>query len=396
MKKHILFILILFIQISSSLSQISFEEGYFINEDNHRIDCLIKDIGWLSNPIQFEYKLSHDSELKTADVGSVKEFGINGSEKFVRVKVKIDQSNYRAGEFSNKKEPEFSEEQVFLKVLVEGGVSLYQYREGNLTRFFIQTDTTEIIPLIFKKYKTENGGVRENNQFKQQLFVHLGDECISENEFSDIKYYLRDLVRLFVQYNQCQNVNYINFDERKAPINFNLYLKLGGNHNSLSLQNYRASSVNVDFESQNSFKIGLEAEFVLPYFKDKWSLAIEPTFQYFKDQQELDYETIGIDYQYIDVALGIRHYLYFSERSNLFLNGFLLLSWDSKASIDYSSGTELDIKTSPHFGIGIGYQYRRKLSMEFRYLTKRQLLSDYVNWDAEYNTVSLVLGYKVF
>jgi|3_EtaG_2_1085321.scaffolds.fasta_scaffold46283_1 hypothetical protein len=396
MKKHILLIIFILIQISPSLSQITFEEGYFINADNQKIDCLIKDMGWVSNPLQFEYKLSNDAELRTAEIKSIKEFGIKDIDKFIRARVKIDQSSSRAGEFSDQKEPDFSEKLVFLKILVEGKASLYQYREGNLTRFFFRTDSTEITPLIFKKYKFDKGSIKENNQFKQQLFVHLGGECISENEFSDIKYYQRDLVRLFVQYNKCQNVNYVDFNERKAPIDFNLYLKLGGNHNSLSLQNFRASSVNTDFESQNSYKIGLEAEFVLPFYKDKWSLAVEPTFQYFKDQQELDYETIDIDYQYIDVALGIRHYFYFNEQSNLFLNGFLLLSWDGKSSIDYSSGTELDIKTSPHFGIGVGYQFQRKLSLEFRYLTKRQLLYDYVNWNAEYNTASVVLGYVIF
>lgn len=396
MKKLFLLIVFILIQIRPSFSQISFEEGYFINIDDQKINCLIKDLGWVNNPVQFEYKMFLDSELRTAEIGSVKEFGIKKTEKFERVKIKIDQSSLRVGELSTQREPEFSEKLVFLKVLVEGKASLYQYREGNLTRFFFKIDSTEILPLIFKNYRLENGGIKENNQFKQQLFVQLGTDCIAEEEFSKIKYYQSDLVHLFVQYNECQNTSFVNYDEKKPNVNFNFYLKLGGNHNTLSLQNYRASSVNANFQSQNNYKIGLEAEFVMPFHKEKWSLAVEPTYQYFKDQKELDYETVEINYQYIDLAIGIHHYFYFSERSKLFLNGFLLLSWDANSSIDYSSGTELDIKTYPHFGIGAGYQFYEKVSLEFRYLTKRQILYDYVNWNAEYNTFSIVLGYRVF
>jgi hypothetical protein len=37
-------------------SQISFENGYFVNEANKRIECLIKNIDWKDNPTDFKYK----------------------------------------------------------------------------------------------------------------------------------------------------------------------------------------------------------------------------------------------------------------------------------------------------------------------------------------------------
>ena len=44
-------------------SQISFENGYFIDNNNQKINCLIKNLDWEKNPTEFKYKLSESSEL---------------------------------------------------------------------------------------------------------------------------------------------------------------------------------------------------------------------------------------------------------------------------------------------------------------------------------------------
>ena len=39
-------------------AQISFEKGYYIDNSNQKVDCLIKNVDWKNNPTSFEYKLS--------------------------------------------------------------------------------------------------------------------------------------------------------------------------------------------------------------------------------------------------------------------------------------------------------------------------------------------------
>ena len=52
-------------------SQISFENGYFIDNDNQKINCLIKNLDWENNPTKFKYKLSENNELNTKTIKSV-------------------------------------------------------------------------------------------------------------------------------------------------------------------------------------------------------------------------------------------------------------------------------------------------------------------------------------
>lgn len=153
MKKKLLFILTI-ILTTHCFSQISFESGYYIDNSNQKIKCLIKNIDWKNNPTQFKYKLTKTSDAKEITIKSVKEFGIDNVSKYIRCSVNIDKSSEYLNKLSNDKEPLFNEEELFLKVLIEGEASLYHYSEdGNLKRFFYDTQNTNIKQLIFKSYK---------------------------------------------------------------------------------------------------------------------------------------------------------------------------------------------------------------------------------------------------
>ena len=74
----------------SCFGQIVFNKGYFINNRNEKIECLIKNYDWMYNPVKIEYKLQDASDIVTAGIDSIKEFGINDFSRFVRAEVKID------------------------------------------------------------------------------------------------------------------------------------------------------------------------------------------------------------------------------------------------------------------------------------------------------------------
>jgi hypothetical protein len=74
-------------------------------------------------------------QSKKGDTASVKEFGVYGSFKFIRAKVKIDRSSYKLGELTPDREPVWSDELLFLRVLAKGKASLYSYED--LSRFFL-------------------------------------------------------------------------------------------------------------------------------------------------------------------------------------------------------------------------------------------------------------------
>ena len=124
MKKHLLITALLTILSFSLYSQIVFENGYFINESNQKVNCLIKNVDWRDSPTEFEYKISQNEPVQKASIQTIKEFGINGISKYIGANVNIDRSGDELINMNSQKNPIFQEERLFLKVLIDGKASL--------------------------------------------------------------------------------------------------------------------------------------------------------------------------------------------------------------------------------------------------------------------------------
>lgn len=395
MKKRILFLLITILSLNC-YSQISFEKGYYIDNTNQKINCLIKNIDWKNNPTEFEYKLSENGESKKAIIKSIKEFGIDNISKYVRSIVNIDRSSETINELSNDRNPIFKEEELFLKVLVEGKANLYQFNDGNLRRYFFNKENSAIEQLVFKSYKTSYNKIGKNNRFKNQLWDNLKCPNFKINKVENLDYQKNDLIDFFVEYNECNGEKNINYEEKQKKDLFNLSIRPGFNSSSLSIQNSFSSSRDTDFDNEFGFRFGIEAEFILPFNKNKWSLIIEPTYQYFKSEKEITNRSVKADYKSIEIPVGIRHCFFLNENSKIFINGSFIIDLSSNSIIDFSSGTDLEIKTENNLAFGIGYKHNDKYSLELRYQTSRGVLSNYIYWNSDYKTLSIILGYSLF
>lgn len=135
MKKPLLLFLLTIISFTAN-SQISYESGYFIDNTNQKIDCLIKNMDWKNNPTKFEYKLQADFEVKKATIATVKEFSILNNSKYVRRSVEMDRSLGTLGDMNNSRNPIFKKEQLFLQALISNNTSLYISR-GKFTAIFL-------------------------------------------------------------------------------------------------------------------------------------------------------------------------------------------------------------------------------------------------------------------
>lgn len=160
MKKQFWVLLSLLVS-TNCFSQISFEPGYYIDNNSQKITGLVKNVDWKNNPSQFSFKASEDAEEMTLSINSVAEFGIYDNMKYVRHNVDIDKSGKNLGQLSNSKDPVFEKEVLFLEVLVEGKASLYSYQSNNLKRFFFSKDGSGVEQLIYKTYNTPDKKVEE-------------------------------------------------------------------------------------------------------------------------------------------------------------------------------------------------------------------------------------------
>jgi len=183
-------LLILFIIILSTniYSQITYEKGYYINNKGQRTEGLIKNIDWQRNPSDFLFIQSEADQPVKMTIDSVAEFGVIGLSRYIRKTVKIDRSSELNDELSLERAPLFKEEHLFLRVLIEGKQSLYEYLDGNLRRFFIESDKSAIEQLIFKSYLTEKNELAVNTDFRKQLWVHFRCDAITMQEIQKTDY----------------------------------------------------------------------------------------------------------------------------------------------------------------------------------------------------------------
>lgn len=402
-------------------SQIEFEKGYYIDNVNQKINCLIKNEDWNNNPSTFKYKLSENSEIKVANIKYVKEFGDNSKTfKYIRNRVNIDRSSENIGNLSSVRKPFFKEEELFLKVLIEGKKSLYQYYERGLRRFFYNKNEKEIAQLIFKSFKRKrdiqlnkeydytdtNTKIAQNNQYKQQLLSYLKCNLITTKMLENLTYTKNDLIKIYKDYYKCNNVAYSNYTSKGNKGSFNLNIRPRFNLSSLSIDNLSS------FVKYNNSSVGFgaEAEFILPFNKNKWAIAIEPVFQKYKETEEslvpgftptsqLRTQVDDIDYTSIEVHTSIRHYLFLNKNSKFFINTSFVIDFPLNLSIK-RTGPSLsnfeDSALTTNFGLGIGYKFRDRYSLEIKSQFERDITVSSFSTFTDYKTLSVIFGYTIF
>lgn len=406
-------LMVLFIFFSTQgHAQIHFESGYFIDSTGERVDCLIRNSDWKNSPANFKYKLSENDEVKTGTPESVKEFAVGDQFKFISRKVEIDRSRSELKRMSRSRQPAFEKEHLFLEALVEGKANLYFYTEDNLFRFFYNVDEGDITQLVYKPYMNEAGKVAENNTFRQQLWNDLQCADFTERNFNNLTYSRRSLINIFMAYSKCHDVEPFNM---KATIEkrdlFNLTLRPGVRYASLKVENKASLPKPVDLGTQIGWRLGLEGEFVFPFNKNKWALAAEPTYQYFKsgpvsvaaaELVEREYK-MQLQYESIEVPISLRHYFYLNQASKIYISASYLFDFPFKSGL-YSyrlNGDKLydDVKITDKnnaWAVGAGLKMLDNYSLEIRYQSSRDLFSKYMYWRTNYNQISLIAGYTLF
>jgi hypothetical protein len=389
-----------------SFSQIIFENGYFIDESDQKINCLIKNIGWKNNPKEFQYKLTEGGEVSNATIESVREFGVEGASKYVRAKVKLDRSSDELINLTNDRNPIFKEELLFLKVVTEGKATLYSYEDGILTRFFYKTPEKEINQLVYKLYKV-SGKLAQNNGYKQELSQSLSCQALDKTDFENLDYYRGKLEKLFIKYNKCRDPNFSNAAQKTKRDVFNLTIRPGLSAANINLRNGLYDYSNMEFNNKLGFRLGIEAEYVLPYNKNKWSILVEPTYQYLSTGQTNDTNnpsygvvTANIAYKSIELPVGVRHYFFLTKESKIFVNALFVsdFSFNSTVTTKRGNGTDLDnlkIKSEFNPAVGVGYKLKNKWGIEIRYQKYRDILANYLLWKASYSSTALILGYTL-
>jgi len=389
MKKLILlFILFPFI----SFAQINFEQGYIIRNNNTKTECLIKNVAWKNNPTVIEFKENETAQSQTISINEMKEFGVGNAYKYKKFTVQIDRSSNNLNTISNQKAPEFKTETVFLKFMTQGELNLYSYEDGNFVRYFVGAPDKDAEQLIYKTYDDQKGSIIENVQFKQQLMNLLKSDKVTRRDFERLDYKEKDLVNLFEKVYGAENSNFSNFKSKETKGSVNFKVVVGANFANAKIENSEISNSEISFDRKAIPSFGLEIEYVMPFNQNKWSLFFNPSYQKFESSQKKGYLTADFDYSYIDLAFGVRHYFFLNEKSKIFADLGYTLVVPTEATFKYGTG-KLEVSKGSNLFFGTGFSYTR-FSIEARYNFKRQFLNNYLYWSSNYNSFSIVAGYK--
>lgn len=400
----------------SAVAQVQYEPGYLINDQGQKQNVLILNRDWRSNPTEFSYKLSESGHAVTGNLATVREFGVGDYLKYKKSKVSIDRSSEQLREMSAKPEPEFSEETVFLKQLVEGEVDLYVYEEGALERYFVSNDQVGTIPLVHKKF-LKDSRISTNNQFRQQLYNLASCGEITPMAFNKTEYESKDLIAYLGKYHDCRQKDYHVFREEGKKVKLNFAVKAG-----VDLSNFKVKKgiyvKGYETDLDPSLRIGAELEAVMPFNRNKWAVFIEPTLSSQKiekehivsneiyNKHEVD---LSVDYKFLTLVLGGRHYLFLNNHSKLFFSAGVGIDVPFKTSVlidrdeRYEYDPELDETTAEAYGnLGLGFKYKR-LGAELSYSTPKKVwgsstvLSNYeLDWESSVSSLTLMFSYRIF
>lgn len=391
--------LCVFLIFSTSLfGQIKYLKGYFIDDNNTRSECFIKSVDSMNNPNEFDYKMPLEDKSKKGSISTIKEFGIDGVVRYVRATLKIDRSPWKLESLSKDKDPEWSEETLFLKVLIEGKASLYHFKEGSLDRFFYSVDNLPISQLVYKQYQVNQSQTAYNNKFRQQLASDVSISDSKMNQLSSLTYSKNALVKYFEKYNRASGESIFHYGVAKKKNLFHLKLTPGMSASSLVFQNRVSSSTQFDFGTKIFPRLGAEFEFVLPWYMKSWSVVFEPTFQYFSANSSKENSSSNVNYSSVEIPFGLRHYHFLKNDMKLFIDGLffynspILLKSDLFLSNAYLPTYK--IQPSLNFAIGAGFQYKR-FSLETRYNTNRNIMLNDHGWKTGYTKFEIIFGIAV-
>jgi hypothetical protein len=367
---------------------------------------LIKNNDWLNNPSEFIYKTSETAPETIGKTTEVKEFQVYGYDKLVSYHGKIDYSSNDLQNLSTVKTPEWKEKKVFLYEHSTGKKKLYSYYEANFTRFFYADENGQITPLVYKEYTPKNNNsLYVNEEYKSQLKTIFADRPDLDQAIENLEYQKNDLVKIFNTYNNINPKDQPKDTQKRKRTNFNLWVKAGVDFSNLNLY-HQNNLLDAKFPS-NELRFGVDLEYVLPFNKGKWAFFIEPIFHSInaekKSNDALGLVTTKINFSYIELPIGAKHYMYLTPSSKLSISIKIPLFSiaAAKSKIDYSSPSiglqeTIDInKLSSNFIFGVGYTYKNKFSVELSHALRRSL--DTPNEvSSEYSVTAVSVGYNLF
>jgi hypothetical protein len=304
---------------------------------------------WNRTPSEIRFTQSTPEDARTYSADDIQYFKV-ADQKYVSRKVTIDETPIKVSQVREIL-PSTREERVFLKVLVQGELSLYQYRQHRVN-FYIEEEQ-EVIELISREYVVNVGGAfvlvdRDEEKYIQQL-DELKTDC-SQISKRRIDYNENKLSRFVVScnvYNETGELVYLP-DTETIKVSVIPYIGFGTNNVEYTA---REGAGQDEFESMkaSSTMIGLKLLFTLPGELDKRAVTVALDYINFKVKDEMVFD----DFNSVNFRLGYRAFLEEHANSAYVEGGIFLGGRDSRYYKDFDDESFL-----VGINLELGYRYK--------------------------------------
>ncbi|WP_396589557.1 hypothetical protein [Allomuricauda sp. R78024] len=406
----------LVISISAS-SQGDFEPGYFIDDNDNKLECLIQNEKWFFSPEEVFYKLNENSEVKSFTIEQCTAFGIGKEISFRAINTEIPITQSKINNKDDVPEPRLVKKRQFARVLLQGKVPLYQIVNGEETVFLTKNSDGQIESLLYKEY-LDNSLIKKNNLFKRQLLKNYN--CEKPLDIQSLKYERKSVLSYFVKLNECLgDFDYKIYDAEPRQKFFSLvrFKILAG----LQHTDYEAKSFTqtFDFDNEISVKVGIEVEaFIGDLKKQKTSIFLNLQYSNIQNMlnlppTEFNETTLKLSLNALETSVGLRHYFNITDKNSIFLDAGFLVNFYLDATLDQESIFNGIIARPPETNkfapisrsndvvpsLGIGYSYNKRAYLRFNYLIGQNLVDGDVQGASvqrdNLSQISLSLGYTL-
>lgn len=384
-------------------SQVKYEKGYFIDNEDHKHEVLIKNIDWLENPNSFKYKTEENSEEKTATTKDVKEFQVYGFKKLVRYDGETNISSNDIQNLSASPEPEITQASTFLYLLSTGKKNLYSLNQNGVQNYFYSKNNGEIQLLVFKKYYL-NGNhslVAKNNTYREQLSEIFSDDDATKKSVDYTDYTEYSLLEIFNQYNNVTNKSTVSKEKGKSGLHFSL--KSGINFSRYEISPNSSAEMFDANLSAITPRFSTEFEYTLPFNKNKWSFLVEIAYSTMNSETRStdNNRNLTMRYSSIEFPIGVKYNMFINDNSKVFIHFRIpVLHIKPKESyLKYSASSSetiisIDSMNSNRI-LGFGYTYKNIGFVEFNAALKKPLTNYSYNKDS-FSYYNISLGYIIF
>lgn len=382
--------------------QTQFEKGYFVSNDGNRVDCLIRNHKWSDSPKRVVYKLTTEDSEKVWEPGQIRAFGFGEDLLFRSVTAEFPETYIRPNQNDDEPIPEKTQKTVFVKRILRGKTSLYQYRGQNQLIFLFEKDEDGLEVLEYKKYITPiDHKIRENNIFRRQLLQKLS--CGTDQDIQRVTYKRKSLIDYVLKYNSCADPlnEEVSKELVRKKIAFNVKMYAGIQQYDFA---FDRRGVELDFEDKIVPKFGLEVEGILPFDNNKWGFFLSTDYSSYSSAIDApNTRTISYDLQMsrLGSQLGGRHYMFLDNRNSLFLDLAVTIDKDFNAQLqeffenEFFPDITIDVRDLNFGGsVGFGYSNNQKVGLKLNYYFDQTILKGYRTGN-ELSRLALTFSYRI-